>query len=439
MRTHGPGRFRRRGGRWSERVYTALLWLYPPTFRREYGPDMLQSFRDTLRDETRCRGRRGVLRTWAITLGDLVVSLPREWPREFRRGLRPGRLRRSGITRRVRLPGGGWRVEGWIGSEPRGTGIRSAPAFGLGISAEFARRATMQDKFEKFTECARRVMSLAQQEAQRFNHNYIGTEHILLGLVAEGDGIGAKALIKLGVDLERARNAVEYIIGHGDHLALGDVGLTPRSKRVVELAVDEARRLGHHYIGTEHLLLGLIREGEGIAAGVLESLGVNLERARAAVMEMLAGRGVTSMPEPAASEEPSGQAVSMLTLVCRDVEVTSAFYVDYLGAAVITATDPDARTLTNGERMLRMPHSGPLVTMRATRSEEAALTATGGVGAVELGFLANDIYARWNMLQKRGAPGLSAITQAPDAPKIGVFTLTDPDGRVVRFHGMLRG
>ena len=108
----------RRGRRWPERVYAALLWLYPPSLRREYGPDMLQAFRDTLRDETRRRGRRGALRAWTLALGDLAASLPREWPRELRRGWRPGRPRRSGITRRVRLPGGGWRVEGWISSEP---------------------------------------------------------------------------------------------------------------------------------------------------------------------------------------------------------------------------------------------------------------------------------------------------------------------------------
>ena len=128
------------------------------------------------------------------------------------------------------------------------------------------------------------VLSLSQEEAQRFNHNYIGTEHLLLGLIREEEGIGAKALVNLGVELEKARNAVEFIIGRGDRIVLGEIGLTPRAKKVIELSVDEARRLGHHYIGTEHLLLGIIREGEGIAAGVLESLGVNLERARSSVL-----------------------------------------------------------------------------------------------------------------------------------------------------------
>ena len=143
----------------------------------------------------------------------------------------------------------------------------------------------MADKFEKFTERARKVLTLAQEEAQRFNHNYIGTEHLLLGLVREGDGVAARVLSNMGVQLTKVRSAVEFIIGRGDSGVTGEIGLTPRAKKVIELAVDEARRLNHHYIGTEHLLLGLVREGEGIAAGVLESLGVNLEKVRAQVMQ----------------------------------------------------------------------------------------------------------------------------------------------------------
>ena len=146
----------------------------------------------------------------------------------------------------------------------------------------------MADRFDKFTERARRVLTLAQEEAQRFNHNYIGTEHLLLGLVREGDGVAAKVLSNLGVELNKVRSAVEFIIGRGDRASSGEIGLTPRAKKVIELAVDEARRLGHSYIGTEHLLLGLVREGEGIAAGVLESLGVNLERVRGETTRILA-------------------------------------------------------------------------------------------------------------------------------------------------------
>jgi bifunctional DNase/RNase len=148
-----------------------------------------------------------------------------------------------------------------------------------------------RDRFDKFTERARKVLSLAREEAQRFQHNYIGTEHLLLGLVREGEGVAAQVLSNLGVQLNKVRSAVEFIIGRGDRIVLGESGLTLRAKKVIELAMDEARRLNHHYIGTEHLLLGLVREGEGIAAGVLESLGVNLEKVRAQTIQALSQAG----------------------------------------------------------------------------------------------------------------------------------------------------
>ncbi|MBF6612817.1 MAG: ATP-dependent Clp protease ATP-binding subunit [Chloroflexi bacterium] len=163
----------------------------------------------------------------------------------------------------------------------------------------------MTDRFDKFTERARKTLQLAQEEAQRFNHNYIGTEHILLGLVREGDGVAARVLNNLGIELHKVRSAVEFIIGRGDRMVTGDIGLTPRAKRVIELAIDEGRRLNHHYIGTEHLLLGLVREGEGIAAGVLESLGVSLEKVRAQVIEVLkSSSGYSSGSGKATSKTP---------------------------------------------------------------------------------------------------------------------------------------
>ena len=153
----------------------------------------------------------------------------------------------------------------------------------------------MADRFDKFTERARRVLTLAQEEAQRFNHNYIGTEHLLLGLVREGDGVAAKVLANLGVELNKVAPPSSSSSAAATAPCIGEIGLTPRAKKVIELAVDEARRLNHHYIGTEHLLLGLVREGEGIAAGVLESLGVNLERVRAETTRILS----QSMPQSA--------------------------------------------------------------------------------------------------------------------------------------------
>src|SRR5574339_162390 len=161
----------------------------------------------------------------------------------------------------------------------------------------------MADRFDKFTERARRVLTLAQEEAQRFNHNYIGTEHLLLGLVREGEGVAARVLENMNVELAKVRTAVEFIIGRGDRPVVGEVGLTPRAKRVIELAIDEARRLGHNYIGTEHLLLGLVREGEGIAAGVLESLGVNLDKVRHQVIHVLSQS--TSVSPAQESKRPS--------------------------------------------------------------------------------------------------------------------------------------
>ena len=156
----------------------------------------------------------------------------------------------------------------------------------------------MASRFEKFSERARRALTYAQEEAQRFNHNYIGTEHILLGLVRETDGVAAKVLQNLGVDLNKVRSAVEFIIGRGGKTTSAEVGLTPRAKKVIELAVDEARRLNHSYIGTEHLLLGLLREGEGVAGGVLESLGVSLERARAETTRILNQGAMQSQQAP---------------------------------------------------------------------------------------------------------------------------------------------
>jgi ATP-dependent Clp protease ATP-binding subunit ClpC len=144
-----------------------------------------------------------------------------------------------------------------------------------------------RNRFDKFTERTREVLSLAQEEAQRFQHNYIGTEHLLLGLVREGEGVAANVLSNLGVDLNKVRDAVEAIIGRGDRIVLGEIGLTPRAKKVLELAVDEARLLNHHYVGIEHLLLGLIRAEKDIAAGVLESMGVTLEKARTETIRVL--------------------------------------------------------------------------------------------------------------------------------------------------------
>jgi ATP-dependent Clp protease ATP-binding subunit ClpC len=171
--------------------------------------------------------------------------------------------------------------------------------------------------FERFTDRARRVVVLAQEEARLLNHNYIGTEHILLGLIHEGEGVAAKALESLGISLEAVRSQVEEIIGQGGSSPSGHIPFTPRAKKVLELSLREALQLGHNYIGTEHILLGLIREGEGVAAQVLVKLGADLSRVRQQVIQLLSGySGPGGSPEKAGAtaggsgeQTPSGSLV----------------------------------------------------------------------------------------------------------------------------------
>jgi ATP-dependent Clp protease ATP-binding subunit ClpC len=143
--------------------------------------------------------------------------------------------------------------------------------------------------FERFTDRARRVVVLAQEEARMLNHNYIGTEHILLGLIHEGEGVAAKALESMSISLEAVREQVTEIIGRGQTAPAGHIPFTPRAKKVLELSLREALQLGHNYIGTEHILLGLIREGEGVAAQVLQKLGADLNKVRQQVIQLLSG------------------------------------------------------------------------------------------------------------------------------------------------------
>jgi hypothetical protein len=210
--------------------------------------------------------------------------------------------------------------------EQRGSGGATAPFGGW-------------NRFDRFTERAKRVMVLGQQEASYLNHNYIGTEHILLGLVAETDGIAAKVLAARAVDLGKVREAVEFIIGRGDRKVTGTISLTPRSKRVVELAVDESRRLNHNYVGTEHLLLGLIREGEGIAAGVLQSLGVDMEQTRAQVIETVKQAG--DQHRAGTGPLPSAPAAKDSVITCR-IDSGDLEALDALIEAGIRTTRSDA-------------------------------------------------------------------------------------------------
>lgn len=288
---------RRLGGRrlvaLSVRAYRALLLAYPPSFRSEFGDEMARAFRDSCREALTRRGPPALVPLWLHTLSDLMGSTAGEWRNAPAISQRRGRDISCGRRRRPIMRQRGldpvhalrrfWRD---FTRPPR---WRVAP---LGATYTPNPGVVNRDRFEKFTERARHVFSYGQEEARGLHHTHIGPEHLLLGLMREGDGIAAKVLRELGVDLDVARERVAFIIGRGDReLPPGEVGLTPRAKRVIQLAVDEARNHDHHYVGTEHLLLGLVREGDGIAAGVLAQQGVKLEDARAVVLRLLGNQG----------------------------------------------------------------------------------------------------------------------------------------------------
>ncbi len=171
--------------------------------------------------------------------------------------------------------------------------------------------------FERFTDRARRVVVLAQEEARDLDHNYIGTEHLLLGLCHEGAGVAVDALEALGVSLAAVREQVEVIVGRGGQQPSGHIPFTPRAKKVLELSLRESQQLGHSYIGTEHLLLGLIREGQGVAARVLGNLGVDLGRARQQVIELLGGGPGGAVVEGGAAVRIGGSRAQLEEILGR--------------------------------------------------------------------------------------------------------------------------
>ncbi len=168
--------------------------------------------------------------------------------------------------------------------------------------------------FERFTDRARRVVVLAQDEARMLNHNYIGTEHILLGLIHEGEGVAAKALESLDISLDAVRQQVEEIIGQGQQAPSGHIPFTRRAKKVLELSLRESLQLGHNYIGTEHILLGLIREGDGVAAQVLVRLGADLNRVRQQVIQLISGQQPPGH-QPAWEGTPMTEAQARLDVI----------------------------------------------------------------------------------------------------------------------------
>jgi ATP-dependent Clp protease ATP-binding subunit ClpC len=222
--------------------------------------------------------------------------------------------------------------------------------------------------FERFTDRARRVVVLAQEEARMLNHNYIGTEHILLGLIHEGEGVAAKALDSLDISMDGVRSQVETIIGRGLQPQGGHIPYTPRGKKVLELSLREALQLGHNYIGTEHILLGLIREGEGVGAQILVKHGAELTRVRQAVIKLLSEhRASEKVPEQGwPTFEPEQYACPSVTIVGGGGAGASGFAKDDADAAN-TANRAAALAMTSSaERRLDFEKIKNQVTNNAT-------------------------------------------------------------------------
>src|SRR5499427_11011362 len=195
--------------------------------------------------------------------------------------------------------------------------------------------------FERFTDRARKVMALANQEAQRFNHEYIGTEHILLGLVKEGSGVGANVLKNLDIDLRKVRLEVEKLVKSGpDMVTMGKLPQTPRAKKVIEYAIEEARNLGHNYVGTEHLLLGLLREKDGVAAEVLLTCGCALETVREEILCLLGKATPKDEAQQKRVEAHYANIVTRIRELCKGDDPKEAFERIVLAIKVFNETAP---------------------------------------------------------------------------------------------------
>lgn len=276
----------------STRIYRVLLAAYPSDFRQAYGRHMTQAFRDACRETYAADGSRGLLVLWCHTLADLVRTAMQEQADRLTRKLPHVPSPTVPAVARVALAEPA-RLE-LVGSSatPNLTAQRRFLMIRRRLFGPVPPRYIPMPLPDRFTERARRSLRLADGEARSLNHNYIGTEHVLLGLIAEHEGVAAEVLRELHIEHEAVRERVLFIIGQGDHPVTGDAStddltLTPRAARVIALASAEAYTLHHRFLGTEHLLLGLLREGDGIAAGVLEALGVRLDEARATTLRVL--------------------------------------------------------------------------------------------------------------------------------------------------------
>jgi hypothetical protein len=237
----------------SDRIYRLLLIAYPDAFRRQYGAEMAQVFYDSCRDAIAREGAVGIAEVWLRTIGDLIVSALKE--RAAAPDKRHQALKYAG-ERRSNMP-------------------------------LFSKPERMKTKLDTFTKRARNALQLATEESRALNHAYIGTEHLLLGLIRERKGVSGEVLHSLGVSLDQARRATQSLMGLGKQPALEAQPLTKRAVQAIDRALEEARQLNHRFVGTEHLLLGIIETSDGAAVGVLDRLGMPADRVRAEVLRVL--------------------------------------------------------------------------------------------------------------------------------------------------------
>lgn len=254
----------------------------------------------------------------------------------------------------------------------------------------------MADKLDQFTKRAKQVLVHAEEEARSFDHPYIGTEHLLLGVVREGEGVGARVLHALEIDEPRLRDAVMYVVGRGEKGTSGKLELVPRAKHALELAVEEARRMRHHFIGTEHLLLGLLLEDEGVAAGILAGLGVDLATAREQVTTLLGGEGrqgvraaveraVRGRRERGGSSESPETRSNVITVRVSDRDLAA---IDALVESGIRTTRSDAASWligvgVNANRQLLERIYATIEQIRQLRADAQALAQETGADADE--------------------------------------------------------
>lgn len=237
----------------ADRVYRLLLVVYPPDFRRAYGAEMAHVFHDSCRDSIARAGVAGMAGVWLHTIGDLIVSALKE------RAAAPGNHQRS---------------------------LKYAQEGSVTMRL-FRQPSRVRLSFDTFTKRARNVLQLAAEEASALNHAYIGTEHILLALIRERPGVSGEVFHNLGVSLDQARGATQSLVGVGKQPAPAEQKLTKRATQAIERAAEEAQQLNHRFIGTEHLLLGIIETSDGAAAGVLDRLGMPAGRVRSEVLRVL--------------------------------------------------------------------------------------------------------------------------------------------------------